>query len=122
LSKTSSSSRAWAWKSTVATACADMDMGEPPPVCTEPTTHGGLGALATPLGSSRTLRDRDGMYGRAFDTRVQHLGTEHIKIAQRCPWQNGCAERWLGALRREWLDPVTNSFAVPGCLLESLKR
>jgi transposase InsO family protein len=52
------------------------------------------------------VRDRDGIYGAAFDTRVDHLGIEQVKIAPRSSWQNGCAERWVGTLRRELLDHV----------------
>jgi transposase InsO family protein len=52
------------------------------------------------------IRDRDGIYGAAFDARVDHLGIEQVKIAPRSPWQNGYAERWVGTLRRELLDHV----------------
>jgi transposase InsO family protein len=50
------------------------------------------------------IRDRDGIYGAAFDAHVDHLGIEQVKIAPRSPWQNGYAERWVGTLRRELLD------------------
>ena len=52
----------------------------------------------------RLIRDRDGIYGAAFDARVDKLGIEQVKIAPRSPWQNGFAERWVGTLRRELLD------------------
>jgi transposase InsO family protein len=52
------------------------------------------------------IRDRDGIYGAAFDARVDHLGIAQVKIAPRSPWQNGYAERWVGTLRRELLDHV----------------
>jgi Integrase core domain len=55
---------------------------------------------------SRVIRDRDGIYGKVFDARVQHLGIEQIRIAPRSPWQNGYAERFVGTLRRELLDHV----------------
>jgi transposase InsO family protein len=52
------------------------------------------------------IRDRDGIYGAAFDARVDHLGIETVKISPSSPWQNGYAERWVGTLRRELLDHV----------------
>jgi putative transposase len=52
------------------------------------------------------IRDRDGIYGAAFDARVSHLGIEQLRIAPRSLWQNGFAERWVGTLRRELLDHV----------------
>jgi transposase InsO family protein len=52
----------------------------------------------------RLIRDRDGIYGAAFDARVDNLGIEQVKTAPRSPWQNGFAERWIGTLRRELLD------------------
>jgi putative transposase len=55
---------------------------------------------------ARLIRDRDGIYGSAFDSRVDHLGIRQIKTAPRSPWQNGYAERFVGTLRRELLDHV----------------
>jgi putative transposase len=55
---------------------------------------------------ARLIRDRDAIYGTAFDSRVNHLGIHQIKIAPRSPWQNGYAERFVGTLRREVLDHV----------------
>jgi putative transposase len=55
---------------------------------------------------SRVIRDRDGIYGKVFDARVGRLGLEQFRIAPRSPWQNGCAERFVGTLRRELLDHV----------------
>jgi len=54
----------------------------------------------------RLIRDRDGIYGRVFDARVNNLGIRQLKIAPRSPWQNGYAERFVGTLRRELLDHV----------------
>ena len=39
------------------------------------------------------IRDRDGIYGRAFDERVSRLRLETLRIAPRAPWQNPYAER-----------------------------
>jgi putative transposase len=55
---------------------------------------------------ARLIRDRDGIYGAAFDSRVNHLGIRQSKIAPQSPWQNGYAERFVGTLRREVLDHV----------------
>jgi transposase InsO family protein len=52
------------------------------------------------------IRDRDGIYGRAFDARVRNVGIEQHTIEPRSSWQNGFAERWVGSLRRELLDHV----------------
>jgi transposase InsO family protein len=60
-----------------------------------------IGADAVP---ARMVRDRDAIYGAEFDTRVDHLGIEQLRIAPRSPWQNGFAERWVGTLRRDLLD------------------
>lgn len=34
------------------------------------------------------LRDRDGIYGCEFQTRVENMGIEQVVIAPRSPWQN----------------------------------
>jgi putative transposase len=54
----------------------------------------------------RLVRDRDSIYGSAFDVRMRNLGIEPLVIAARSPWQNGYAERFVGTLRRELLDHV----------------
>jgi putative transposase len=52
------------------------------------------------------LRDRDSIYGAAFQQRVKHLGIEQVKIAPRSPWQNPYCERVIGSIRRDALDHV----------------
>jgi transposase InsO family protein len=52
------------------------------------------------------LRDRDSIYGAAFQQRVKNLGTEEVKIAPRSPWQNPYCERVIGSIRRDALDHV----------------
>ena len=52
------------------------------------------------------IRDRDGVYGTAFRTRVERMGIEEVLTAPRSPWQNPYVERVIGSLRRECLDHV----------------
>ena len=52
------------------------------------------------------LRDRDGIYGADFRTRVKSMGMQEVLIAPRSPWQNPFAERVIGSIRRECLDHV----------------
>ena len=50
------------------------------------------------------IRDRDAIFGAAFDRRVENLGLRQLRIAPRSPWQNGHCERLVGTLRRELTD------------------
>lgn len=50
------------------------------------------------------LRDRDGAYGDEFRRVVRAIGIREILTAPRSPWQNPCAERVIGSMRRECLD------------------
>jgi hypothetical protein len=52
------------------------------------------------------LRDRDGVYGREFRTRVAALGITEVRTAPRSPWQSPYVERLIGSIRRECLDHV----------------
>jgi putative transposase len=52
------------------------------------------------------LRDRDRVYGAAFQQRVQHMDIEGVLTAPRSPWQNPYVERLIGSIRRECLDHV----------------
>lgn len=52
------------------------------------------------------LRDRDGVYGVEFSSRVKGMGIGEVKTAPRSPWQNPYVERLIGTLRRECLDHV----------------
>jgi transposase InsO family protein len=63
-------------------------------------------AMGPEVQAVRLIRDRDAIYGRAFDERVGGLGLETVRIAPRSPWQNGYAERFIGTLRRELLDHI----------------
>jgi putative transposase len=52
------------------------------------------------------VRDRDGIYGEIFTSRVEGMGIEEICIASRSPWQNCYVERLIGSIRRECLNHV----------------
>src|SRR3989441_842876 len=52
------------------------------------------------------IRDRDRVYGHAFLRRLRAMGIRDRPIAPRSPWQNGCAERLIGSIRRDCLDHV----------------
>ena len=52
------------------------------------------------------IRDRDSIYGNAFQQRVKNMGIEEVLIAPRSTWQNPYAERLIGSIRRECLDHV----------------
>ncbi len=52
------------------------------------------------------VRDNDRAYGHVFTSRVRAMGIRDRPISPGSPWQNGCAERLIWALRRECLDQV----------------
>jgi transposase InsO family protein len=52
------------------------------------------------------VRDRDCLYGDVFLRRLRAMGIRDRPIAPRSPWQNGCAERLIGSIRRDCLDHV----------------
>ena len=52
------------------------------------------------------IRDRDRTHGKVFRSCLQAMLIEEILIAPRSPWQNACAERVIGSIRRECLDNV----------------
>jgi transposase InsO family protein len=52
------------------------------------------------------LRDRDSIYGTAFQSRVKNMVIEEVKIAPQSPWQNSYCERLIGSLRHDALDHV----------------
>jgi hypothetical protein len=52
------------------------------------------------------MRDRDGIYGQDFTTRVDGLGIRQVPISAWSPWQNCYAERVIGSIRRECLNHV----------------
>src|SRR5947208_13205491 len=52
------------------------------------------------------IRDRDRVYGVAVMHRLRAIGIRDKPIAPGSPWQNGFAERLIGAIRRECVDHV----------------
>ena len=52
------------------------------------------------------IRDRDGIYGSAFQRVARAMGIDEVLTAPRAPWQNPFVERVIGSLRRECLDHV----------------
>ena len=52
------------------------------------------------------IRDRDSAYGEIFLRRVRSIGIRDRPTSPRSPWQNACAERLIGSVRRECIDHV----------------
>jgi transposase InsO family protein len=52
------------------------------------------------------VRDRDGIYGESFTSRVAGMSIEDLRIAPRSPCQNCYVERVIGSIRRECLNHV----------------
>jgi transposase InsO family protein len=52
------------------------------------------------------IRDRDRIYGSVVTRRLRAMGIRDKPIAPASPWQNGFAERLIGSIRRECLDPI----------------
>ncbi len=52
------------------------------------------------------IRDRDGIYGLEFQTRVANMGIKEVVTAAKSPWQNPFVERIVGSIRRECLNHV----------------
>src|ERR1700674_1901709 len=55
---------------------------------------------------SYMIRDRDRIYGAVVRLRLRAMGIRDKPIAPASPWQNGFAERLIGAIRRECLDHI----------------
>src|ERR1017187_4385160 len=70
-------------------------------------------AVGPDVGLARLIRDRDKIFGAAFDRRVDNLGLTQLRIAPRSPWQNGFAERWVGTARREIFDHMNRVRRAP---------
>jgi transposase InsO family protein len=50
------------------------------------------------------IRDRDRIYGTIVTRRLRAMGIRDKPTAPASPWQNGCAERLIGSIRRECVD------------------
>ena len=50
------------------------------------------------------IRDRDRIYRSIVARRMRAMGIRDKPIAPASPWQNGCAERLIGSIRRECVD------------------
>ena len=50
--------------------------------------------------------DRGANFNQEVIDTVKNFGTEPKRTSFRSPWQNGVAERWVGACRRDLLDHV----------------
>ena len=61
-------------------------------------------ALPWTSAPAHLVRDNDRAYGHVFTARVRAMGIRDRSISLGSPWQNGCAERLIGTLRRECLD------------------
>jgi len=68
------------------------------------------------------LRDRDGVYERAFFRRAPSLEIREVKTAPQSPWQHPYAEPLIGTLRRECPDHtvVLNGPHIRRALRDSL--
>jgi putative transposase len=52
------------------------------------------------------IYDNDTIFGGEVTTAIKNMGVKPTKIAYRCPWQNGVAERVIGTLWRELLNHI----------------
>ncbi len=53
-----------------------------------------------------SLRDRDSIFGLAFQNQIKTIGITEVISAPKSPWQNPYVERIIGSIRRECLDHV----------------
>ena len=52
------------------------------------------------------IRDRDAIYGSAFQQRIKNMGIEEVVCAPQSTGQNPYCERLVGSIRRECLDHI----------------
>ena len=65
-----------------------------------------VAVIASDAAPRWALRDRDAVYGDVFRRRVSGIGIGEVISGPSSPWQNPYAERLIGSIRRECLDPV----------------
>src|SRR4030095_9257493 len=53
-----------------------------------------------------SARDPDRIYGAVVTRRLRAMGIRDKPIVPASPWQNGFAERLIGSIRSECVDPV----------------
>jgi len=79
-------------------------------VTAHPTAEWIANQITEAFGWERTphylIRDCDRAYGIVFIRRLRSMGIRDRPTSPRSPWQNGCAERLIGSIRRECLDHV----------------
>ena len=79
-------------------------------VTTNPTAewivHQIIEAFPWDEASRYLIRDRDRIYGTIVTRRLRAMGIRDKPTAPASPWQNGCAERLIGTIRRECVDHI----------------
>src|SRR5215471_11612190 len=85
-------------------------------VTAHPTAHWTLQqlreAIPTDHGYRFLIHDRDSIFSRELDQRVQNLGLRVLKTPPQCPQANALCERLISTLRRECFDfliPLTQN-------------
>jgi len=77
-------------------------------VTAHPTAHWTLQQLREAIPADHGYRflihDRDSIFSRELDQRVQNLGLRVLKTLPQCPQANALCERLIGTLRRECVD------------------
>ena len=87
---------------------SDLSFGRLINVSTNPTAEWIARQLTEAFPWSATprylIRDRDRIYGSIVARRMRAMGIRDKPTAPASPWQNGCAERLIGSIRRECVD------------------
>jgi putative transposase len=66
-------------------------------------------AFPFPSSYRYVILDRDAKFSQEVLQFLKSSGLKPVRTSVRSPWQNGVAERWVGSIRREVLDPTTSS-------------
>ena len=70
--------------------------------CARNLTMDGVGFFKR-LGIKTVIMDRDPIFTEEFRHLLSKAGCEPHQIAPRCPWENGCAERFIRSLKESLL-------------------